>query len=60
MRKNYSLYKNDPIPRQEIQHPGTSGNQVKTQLLKHIFIIICCYFEFGQTSDISCHNEIPV
>ncbi len=35
MRKNYSLYKNDPIPRQEIHHPGTSGNQVQSNKTFH-------------------------
>jgi len=33
MRKNYSLYKKDPIPKQQIFHPGTSGNQGYTGVL---------------------------
>ena len=42
MRKNYSFYKNDPIPKYEIFHPGTSSHQVKyfcLFLLKKMFLI---------------------
>jgi len=63
MRKNYSLYKKDPIPKEQIFHPGTSSCQGYTGVLHSPFspyIYVSCLDQTIYKYDIANAFQSPV